>query len=110
MKGRPSVGIVPFFDSSGKDRPFVRGILSSIRGETLLLTPSRNLRSGRTFQAGVLRAFRIPVKGVGPSDMRVAYRRAAMRYHPDKNRNVGVRSRLFAEEAFKTISQKLEAL
>ncbi|KAK3270474.1 copper transport protein ctr1 [Cymbomonas tetramitiformis] len=54
-----------------------------------------------------LSAFGIPVVGTDMKNLKGAYRRAAMRYHPDKNRGVGFEDRIFAEEAFKAITLKM---
>jgi preprotein translocase subunit Sec63 len=85
---------------SDKDKGELREVIVSLISES-----TRGLD-----KAGVMRAFRLEVGSGGASELKMAYRRAAIRYHPDKNRNVGIRQRIFAEEAFKAISQKMEAL
>lgn len=61
-----------------------------------------------TFTAGLdeikfLQKFGVPATG----NLKVAYRKSAMRFHPDKNRQAGIKQRIFAEEAFKAIAKKL---
>lgn len=83
-----------------KDKGELREVIVSLISESI-----RGLD-----KVGVMRAFRLDVGSGGVSELKLAYRRAAIRYHPDKNRNVGIRQRIFAEEVFKAISQKMESL
>ena len=53
--------------------------------------------------------FGVPLSGSSAQDIRKAYRKAALKLHPDRNRGKDVRSRIEAEERWKILGQFMES-